>query len=119
MSESGLLQLIPLNFTLFINRIAVKPNSPRLPSRVVGVSWKAFTPCRPRMGLMPTSWPWWQRGCWLLAVPGCLRCLTARCSCQPAQETPFQKDVDGKPCSASDSAYGLSQVTSPHLERER
>jgi len=43
----------------------------------------------------------------------------ARCSCQPAQETPFQKDVDGKPCSASDSAYGLGQVTSPHLERER
>lgn len=116
-SEFGLLQLISLSFTSFIDTIAMKPNSPRLPSHVVGVSRKAFTPFHLRKGFVETqeqASPWWPRGCRVVVVvPGCLRCLTARCSCQPAQETPFQKDADGKPCSASDSVPQPSHITTP------
>lgn len=107
--------------TLNFDNLAMKSNSRRFPSRVVGASCKALTPHNLRVGIMATpqsASPWWQWRCWLLVVPGCLHCLTTCCSRQPAQETPFQKDVDGKPCSASDSASGLSQVALPHLERE-
>lgn len=107
--------------TLNFDRLVMKSNSQRFPSCVVWANCKVLTPCNLGVGIMVTAQlasPWWQWGCWLLVVPGCLHCLTTCCSLQPAQETPFQKDVDGKPCSASDSASGLSQVALPRLERE-
>lgn len=41
------------------------------------------------------------------------------CRAGTGQPVWCRKVVDSRPCSASDSASGLPQVTSPHLEEER